>query len=313
MSVLLLVAGLILLIFGGDYLVKGASGIALRLRVQPMLVGLTVVALGTSAPELVVSVQAAFDGKPDISIGNVVGSNIANIGLILGVTVLIFPMAIRRRSLSFDWVVLMLASLAFYFLALDGLLSRSEGIMLFAGLACFIGYSIYDGRKESKAAKQAEDVEASPSQKWVWLIAFVIFGSIGLVVGAEWFLEGAETIARDFGIPDRVIAISLVAFGTSIPELSASVIAAFKKQQEISLGNIIGSNIFNLLAVLGITAGIHPISVSPDILSNDIFWMLGITFLILPLGFMGYRFRRIDGFVFLSGYVIFITLLLLSV
>lgn len=312
MTALYLVAGLVLLIFGGDYLVKGASGIALKLRVSPMLVGLTVVALGTSAPELMVSVQAALQGKPDISIGNVVGSNIANVGLILGITVLIFPMVIRRRSLTFDWVVLMIASLTFYFFAFDGMLSRVEGILLFTGLIAFIGHSIFSARKESKAAKASSNPDSKATQSWLLLVAFVILGSVGLLWGANWFLQGAETIARDFGISDRIIAISLVAFGTSIPELSASVIAAFRKQQEISLGNIIGSNIFNLLAVLGITAGIHPISVSADILSNDIFWMLGITFLILPLGLMGYRFRRIDGFIFLSGYAIFMFLLLTS-
>lgn len=308
MSALFLVAGLVVLVFGGDYLVRGASGIALRLKIEPMLVGLTVVALGTSAPELVVSVQAALDGKPDISIGNVIGSNIANIGLILGVTVLIFPMVIRRRTLTFDWLILMAASILFYVFALDGLISRIEGFLLFSCLIAFIGYSFYHGSRAKN--KVQPEIEDNNPTKWIYLILYVLLGSVGLVIGAKWFLDGAETIARNFGVSDRVIAISLVAFGTSVPELSASIIAAVKKQQEISLGNIIGSNIFNILAVLGITSIIHPVHVLQEVIDNDLIWMLGITLILLPLGLMGLKYNRIDGVIFLGVYSVFMYLLL---
>lgn len=308
MSALYLVAGLVVLVFGGDYLVRGASGMALRLKIEPMLVGLTVVALGTSAPELVVSVQAALDGKPDISIGNIIGSNIANIGLILGITVLIFPMVIRRRTLTFDWPILMAASILFFVFALDGEISRIEGVLLFTGLIAFIAYSFYHGSRAKNKVKP-ETVDENPT-KWIYLILYVLLGSLGLVIGAKWFLEGAETIARNFGVSDRVIAISLVAFGTSVPELSASIIAAVKKQQEISLGNIIGSNIFNILAVLGVTAVIHPVNVLQEVVDSDLLWMLGITFLLLPLGLMGLKYNRIDGVIFLGVYALFMSLLL---
>jgi cation:H+ antiporter len=274
-------------------------------------VGLTVVALGTSAPELVVSVQAAIAGKPDISIGNVVGSNIANIGLILGVTVLIFPMFIRRRTLTFDWLILMAASILFYIFALDGLISRFEGVLFFSGLIAFIVYSFYHGSREKN--KVEPEIENNNPTKWIYLILYVLLGSVGLVIGAKWFLEGAETIARNFGVSDRVIAISLVAFGTSVPELSASIIAAVKKQQEISLGNIIGSNIFNILAVLGITSIIHPVNVLQEVVDNDLIWMLGITLILLPLGLMGLKYNRIDGVIFLGVYSVFIYLLLFGV
>ena len=309
MEFLLIIAGLILLVFGGDYLVKGASGIALRFNMPSMLVGMTVVALGTSSPELVVSVRAALAGKPDISIGNVVGSNIANVCLILGVTTLIFPIVIRRQILKNDWVAMMVASLLFYFVALDGEISRIEGIIFFTLLAGFIAFSFF---RASKVAKEAvpDDLEETKSRGILFLILYVVLGTVGLIFGAKWFLEGAEAIARNLGVSDRVIAITLVAFGTSVPELAASVIAAFKKEDEIFLGNIIGSNLFNLLAILGITATIHPIEVSEKIISSDIFWMLATSFVLLPMGFFGKKLSRFDGLLLFSTYLIYTYILL---
>ncbi len=308
MHILLLIGGLALLIFGGDYLVKGAVGIASKLNISPMLIGMTVVALGTSAPELVVSVQAALQGKPDISIGNVVGSNIANIGLILGATVLIFPMVIQPKTLRFDWVVMILASLVFIFLGYDRELSQLDGVLLVIGLIAFIIGGIYMARKDR------DDLPINPDDRWSWwaLLAFVVFGSLGLVLGARWFLDGAETIAKDLGVPDRVIAISLIAFGTSVPELAASVIAAFKKQQEISLGNILGSNIFNILTVLGVTSIIHPIQIADEVMNNDVYWMLGFSAILLPMGLLGFKYSRFDGLVMVLGYVGFMYFLISS-
>jgi cation:H+ antiporter len=313
MALLFIVAGLILLVFGGDYLVKGASGIALKFDIPPMLVGMTVVALGTSAPELVVSIQAALAGKPDISVGNVVGSNIANVALILGLTTIIFPLAIRREVLRFDWVAMMLASIIFFLMGLDLYYGRLDGIFFIILLVGFIVYSFSKAHKNKEAQQVAlpdEVKEAPTGRSFLVLSLFVILGSAGLVVGAGWFLEGAESVARNFGISDRVIAITLVAFGTSVPELAASVIAAFKKEKDISLGNILGSNLFNLLIIIGVTSTIHPIDVSAEIMNFDIYWMLGTSFILLPMGLFGSKLSRFDGLILLSVYVIYTYILL---
>lgn len=315
MAVLLILAGLVLLVLGGNYLVKGATGLALHLQIPHMLVGMTVVALGTSAPELVVTVQAALIGKPDIAIGNVIGSNIANVALILGLTVIIFPILIKKTSLRYDWVMMMFASVAFYLCALDHQISRWEGGFFLLALFAFIAVSFRRARRNRKVDVEvgldSELAEAKEKNySLVWLIAFVVLGTLGLILGARWLLDGAEEVARHFGISDRVIAISLVAFGTSLPELAASVIAAFKKQQDISLGNIIGSNLFNILAILGVTSLIQPIDVSPEIMKSDIYWMLGTSFAILPLSIRRLRLGRIDGFLLLATYLVFMYFLL---
>lgn len=315
MATLLVLAGLVLLVWGGDFLVKGATGLALNLNIPPMLVGMTVVALGTSAPELVVTFRAALIGKPDIAIGNVVGSNIANVALILGLTVLIFPIAIKKTSLRFDWVMMMLASFAFYLCALDGEISRLEGVFFIAALVGFIMLGVRRARKnrqEGKTDTVDQELLGVKQKKYSLfrIILFVIVGIVGLVFGARLLLDGAETIARHFGVSDRVIAISLVAFGTSLPELAASVIAAFKKQEDISLGNIIGSNLFNILAILGVTSLIQPIHVSSEIMQSDIYWMLGTSAAILPLSIRRLRLGRVDGIILMSSYIVFMYFLL---
>lgn len=310
MEFVLIIAGLVLLVFGGDYLVKGASGFALKFNMPSMLVGMTVVALGTSSPELVVSVSAALAGKPDISIGNIVGSNIANVCLILGITTIIFPVLIKREILKNDWVAMMLASILFYALARDGEIARWEGILFVVLLAAFITYSFV---KAKKAAKEAlpEELATGKSKSFLVLVLYVVLGTVGLVYGARWFLEGAESIARNLGVSDRVIAITLVAFGTSVPELAASIIAAIRKEHDIFLGNIIGSNLFNILAILGITSIINPISVANEIIHSDIFWMLATSFVLLPMGFFGKRLSRFDGVILLSTYLFYVYYLLM--
>lgn len=313
MELLYIIAGLVFLVFGGDYLVKGASGLALRLDVSPMLVGLTVVSLGTSAPELIVSLSAALKGKPDIAIGNVVGSNIANVGLILGVTALIFPIAIKKRTLAFDWVVMMGASILFYVLSLDGLLGLWEGCVFLLALISYIVYSYVRERRSASPEPLPDDLDTSAAQKPYWMLFLVIAaGSVALVVGAHWLVEGAELIARNFGVSDRVIAITLVAFGTSLPELAASVIAAFKGERDISLGNIIGSNLYNLLAILGLTAIIKPVNVADRIMEVDIFWLLATSFAILPIGIIGWKIGRLGGALFILAYAAFIYLVLVG-
>lgn len=312
MEFVLIIAGLVILVFGGDFLVKGASGLALRFKVPPMLVGMTVVALGTSAPEMVVTVQAALAGKPDIAIGNVVGSNIANVALILGITVIIFPIVIKKDSLRWDWVVMMAASILFFVFALDGEISRLNGLVFLVSLTVFIWYSFYRVRRKRKREGTPHVETQTKPQRVIMSILFIVIGIVGLIFGARWFLEGAEIVARDFGVSDRVIAISLVAFGTSAPELAASVIAAFKKEQDISLGNIFGSNLFNILAILGVTSMISPIAVAPEIMDDDIYWMLATSFIILPLGIIKLRLSRWQGFLLLGSYIVFMYILLSS-
>lgn len=307
MALLWLVAGLVLLYFGGEYLVKGASALALKFQVPPTLVGMTVVAIGTSSPELMVSLQAALGDKPDISIGNVIGSNIANVGLILGLTILIFPFNIRKDSLRFDWVAMMAASILFYVLALNLTIGRIEGMVFLSALTLFIIFSFMRARYRRNKNKEPVLPMSKDAERRLWiLMIFIVMGSVALVFGARWFLAGATDIARSLGVSDRTIAVTLVAFGTSVPELAASIIAAFKREEDISLGNIVGSNLFNLLAIIGITAVVKPVTVSPDIIGSDIFWMLGTSFIILPLGLMGMRFNRVDGFILLGAYVAFI-------
>lgn len=305
MEFLYIAGGLVLLIFGGDYLVKGASGIALRLNLSPMLVGITVVALGTSAPELLVSVQAALKGKPDIALGNVVGSNIANVALILGCTALIFPIAVKKRTFQFDWVVMMGASVLIYITAINGVLSRVEGVVFLVLLVAYIVYSYARERRNPDPEIPALEVDAKSRPLYAWIL-IVVGGSIALVFGANWLVEGAELVARNFGVSDRVIAITLVAFGTSLPELAASVIAAFKGKDDISLGNIIGSNLYNLLAIIGVTVLIKPIEVSEKIMDVDIWWMMATSFAILPLGVIGMRIGRVAGSMLVFAYLLYI-------
>jgi len=311
MEFVLIIAGLVLLVFGGDYLVKGASGIALKFDMPAMLVGMTVVALGTSSPELVVSVRAALAGKPDISTGNVVGSNIANVCLILGITTIIFPVAIKKSILKNDWVAMILASLLFYAFALNGELSRWEGILFVVLLASFITFSFVKAKKTAKEAMPDEFRTGKTKGIWI-LLLYVVLGTVGLVYGAKWFLEGAESIARNLGVSDRVIAITLVAFGTSVPELAASIIAALKKEHDIFLGNIIGSNLFNILAILGITSIIHPISIADEIIQSDVFWVLATSFALLPMGLLGKRLSRFDGSILFLTYLAYVYILLFN-
>jgi len=311
MEFVLIIAGLVLLVFGGDYLVKGASGIALKFDMPAMLVGMTVVALGTSSPELVVSVRAALAGKPDISTGNVVGSNIANVCLILGITTIIFPVAIKKSILKNDWVAMILASLLFYAFALNGELSRWEGILFVVLLASFITFSFVKAKKTAKEAMPDEFRTGKTKGIWI-LLLYIVLGTVGLVYGAKWFLEGAESIARNLGVSDRVIAITLVAFGTSVPELAASIIAALKKEHDIFLGNIIGSNLFNILAILGITSIIHPISIADEIIQSDVFWVLATSFALLPMGLLGKRLSRFDGSILFLTYLAYVYILLFN-
>ncbi len=310
MNYLYFVFGLLILIFSGDFLVKGGVQIANHLKIPKLIIGLTIVSVGTSAPELFVSVDAALKGSPDLSIGNVIGSNIANIGLILGITAIILPIPTHRESSTINFPFMMGVSLLLWLLILDLKISFIDGLILSTLLIAYIILLIYRSRKKKNRTKETEQPKLP-----IWqALLFVIFASIGLYYGAELLVSSAQNIALTFGISERIIGLTIVAFGTSVPELATSVIAALKKQMDISIGNIIGSNIFNILSVLGITSLIKPINVNPAILSFDIYVMIGISallfFTMLPL--RNGKINNLKGGLLLSCYLGYIGLLFLQ-
>jgi len=299
-------AGLVLLILGGNWLLKAAVALSLKLNIPKIVIGMTVVSFATSAPELIVSIKAALDGLPDLALGNVIGSNIANLGLVLAVTVLLSGIDVNKSFYMTDWPVMMLASLLFFaFIYFDGELQQYEGIIMVALLFVFLVY-ILRFQKTAVVDEAPDDDVPLPLYKTV---LFLGLGGFGLWGGSELLIKGAVGMASAYGVSERVIGITVVSIGTSIPELAASVIAVIKKEKAISLGNLIGSNIFNLLAVMGIASIITPIRVMDEgLLSNDIFWMIGISFLILPLVFLPNKLRLgwRDGLVLLGFYLTFV-------
>ncbi|SDS29514.1 cation:H+ antiporter [Polaribacter sp. KT25b] len=308
MNFLLIIGGLVLLILGGNWLLKSAVALSLKLDIPKIVIGMTVVSFATSAPELIVSINAALIGKSDLALGNVIGSNIANLGLVLGITLLLGTMEVQKSFYKTDWPVMMIASgLLYFFLIGDNVIEQYEGVILFSFLIIFLIF-LLRFQKTAVIDELPEDDEPLPLYK---IVLFFILGGLGLWGGSELLIKGATTLATEFGVTDRVIAVTVVSIGTSIPELAASIIAVVKKEKAISLGNLIGSNIFNILAVLGITSIITPITLVDDrLLTSDIFWMLGISFIILPLVFIpkGYRLNWKDGIILLAAYCIFIYL-----
>ncbi|WP_167341609.1 calcium/sodium antiporter [Nonlabens sp. SY33080] len=312
MSILYLFLGLIALIVGGEFLVRSSVGLSLKLNLSRMIIGLTVVSFATSAPELIVSVQAALNGSPGLSLGNVIGSNVANIGLVLGVTALISSLTIEKDFFKFNWPWMVLFSILLYLCLYTGnMLERWEGLLLLGLIVLFLVLLIRRATKGNRDSQEMDE-ELQESQWWK-IIVFLTIGGLALWKGSEWLVTGAIDIAEKLDIPKSIIGISMVAVGTSVPELAASIIAALKKEKAISLGNLIGSNIFNIGSVLGITALITPINVpedAPSLMSNDIFWMLGFALILLPLAYLPkwFTLTRIKGIVLLSLYVLFIYL-----
>ena len=306
-TTLLLLAGLALLIVSGDFLVRGASSLALRIRISTLVVGLTVVAFGTSAPELFVSIRAALEGNPDISMGNVVGSNICNLALVLGVTALINPILVHNDSLKIDWPVTMGASLLLYGLMQGGIISWIEGVLFIVLLVMYITFLIRKSRKENISQQDLEnELDVTLPSQAVWKdVVYLIGGIIGLYFGSEWFVGSARTLAVYLGVTERVISITVVAVGTSLPELVTSAVAAFKKESDLAIGNLLGSNIFNILSILGITSLIKEVYVNDTIISVDMLWMLAITFVVLPMMFTQRTVSRIEGGVLLSIYCVY--------
>ncbi len=305
MAVLALLVGLLLLIKGGDWLLESAVALSLRLSIPKAVIGMTVVSFATSAPELIVSVQSALEGFSSIALGNVVGSNIANLALVLAITVIIQPIEISKVFLRIDWPMMMVASALFLlFLVYDAYLSFWEGAVMFALLISFILYLL----KNQKEGVDELDEEFE-HLSWTKTMGYLVMGGFSLWLGAETLVKGAVDLAKMMGVNERIIGISIISIGTSIPELSASIIAILRKEKAISLGNLIGSNIFNILAVMGITAMVQPFVVmDADFLTNDLIWMIGISLLLLPLMYIpnDQKFNRLNGVILLSLYIYFI-------
>ena len=303
--VLQLVAGFILLLFGGDWLVDSGVAIARRFRISPLVIGLTIVAFGTSAPELLVSTISAIEGSSGIAMGNVIGSNIANIGLILGLTALICPIVVKgMKEVTMNGLVMIAASVLLLLLSLNGKLSRIEGILLFMLILVYTIISIRNGRKNESPA--SDNMEASMRPLAAFLL--LILSCAMLSYGADLLVKGASSLASALGVSDKVIGLTVVAFGTSLPELAASVAAALKKQMDISIGNIIGSNIFNILCVLGVSCSITPITFQFSTYQRDILIMLAfaaaLLLMVQPWKKAG-KLSRLSGLVLFAGYVFY--------
>lgn len=306
LNLLLLVAGLLVLILGGDFLVRGASNIALRIHISPLVVGLTIVAFGTSAPELLISLKSALSGSPDLAMGNVVGSNICNLALVLGITTLIAPINVRPDSMKIDWPVAMGSSLLLYFASKGGYIGRIEGIIFISLLIAYTFFIVRKSRKETKSMRELEEDLDLPENAGnnVWKdVVFLIIGCVGLYFGSDWFVTGAQDLARELGVSERIIGITVLALGTSLPELVTAIVASLKKETDLALGNLMGSNIFNVLSIIGITSSITDIQVSFEIINHDMIPMLMITLLILPMMITGRQIGRFEGGILVMIYM----------
>ncbi len=309
MSILLIILGFLLLVLGGEFLVRSSVGLSFKLNLSKLVIGMTVVSFATSAPELLVSLQAALNGSEDLALGNVIGSNIANIALVLGITAIITPLVVGTDFYKMNWPAMMIFSIVLYFfLKNDLVLSRLEGIILFVGLIAFIILMIVKA-KIDKTIKVEEVDEALMETSYAKIFIWLVIGAVALYFGADFLVDGSKEIALNLGISERVIGLSVVAVGTSIPELAASIIAAKRGEKAISLGNLIGSNIFNIGSVLGLTAMIKPIQViDKGIITKDIFWMIAIAAILIPLVLLPkkYKISRLKGILLLSVYIIFL-------
>lgn len=305
LSILLFVVGLILLFLGGEGLVKGASRIARILGISPVVIGLTVVAFGTSAPEFVVGLIAALKGASDIVLGNIIGSNISNIGLILGIGALISPLVIQIRIIKVEVPIMIALSLILYGLAWSLNLGMLQGMFLFGALIAFTIYTYFGSKKEPKQIEEEfEKYAGSGNSAWKQ-VAFIVLGLAGLVIGARLVVDSAIFIARLAGVSELVISITAVAIGTSLPELSTTIVAAIRKEHDIIVGNIIGSNIFNI-GILGVVSMVHPLTVDSSLLRFEFPVMIFFSVLLLPLMITGKRVGRVEGLLLLALYAGFI-------
>lgn len=312
--------GLVILLFAGDALVKGAVNLALRVGIPALIVSLTIVAFGTSAPELLISVKAALDNVPGIAMGNVVGSNTANILLVLGVPAMIAVMHTAEHDTRKSFVVMIAASVLFIALAFRGVFDWIAGLVLLGSLALALGDMFRDTRKHKAAAAlvadgidDRDDLDelegADPDMPWWKIIVFLVLGLAGLPLGADILVDSATVIARTFGISETVIGLTLVAVGTSMPELATTVMAAIRRQADVALGNVIGSNLFNLLAIIGIASFVAPIPVDQQFLTFDLWVMLAASLLLIPFVFLRQNIGRIWGVILIVLYVAYVAMM----
>tara|TARA_Y200000002_G_scaffold342616_1_gene314624 strand:+ start:4740 stop:5681 length:942 start_codon:yes stop_codon:yes gene_type:complete len=302
---LMLFFGLVLLIIGGNLLLKSAVSLSLKFNIPKILIGMTVVSFATSAPELIVSIKSAFLGSSDLAVSNVLGSNIANIGLVLGIIILISPIQISKDIYKLDWPIMMFSAIMFYLFILDLKIERYEGLILFS----FLVISIFILIKHQSNIQPEVDLEIGQIDSVFKSISMLVFGGILLYLGSDWFVLAAIDIANYFNVSQRIIGISVVSVGTSIPELATSLVALINKEKNISIGNLIGSNIFNVFAVLGITSMLIPLNViDVDLIEFDIYVMLFFAMVILPLIFFPkkYILGRVEGIIIFGCYLFYI-------
>ena len=307
-SFAILIAGMALLLFAGDYLVRGAVALAEKLGISPLIIGLTIVALGTSAPELFVSIKAAFDDASGIAIGNVVGSNIANVLLVLGAPALIKPVACKEKGIGFSLFIMGLLTVLLMFMMMSGILTHLNGLVLLCILGVFLIWQFRSARKareEEKLADYHDEIDEVPSEN-SRIAAFILFGMIGLPIGASLTVNGAVDIARMLGVSEAVIGLTIVAIGTSLPELVTTVMAAWRGSGAVAIGNVVGSNIFNIAAILGITSIIHPLLVPGRIVYLDMWIMAAVTILLIVLALGSRPITRVGGAALLLAFVTYI-------
>jgi cation:H+ antiporter len=322
LTILLLIIGLCLLVAGAEILVRGASRLAVGIGISPVIVGLTIVAFGTSSPELAVSLQAAFTGESDLTVGNVVGSNVFNVLLILGISALIVPLTVAQRLIRIDVPIMVATSLLLLVFALDHVIARTEGVLLVLGLTLYIGFAVYESVRGNRqpdpefVAKEYEDEFGEGDTKSAGIlrdVALIVGGLALLVLGSRWLVNGATEIALDLGLSDLIVGLTIVAAGTSLPEVATSVMAAAKGERDIAVGNVVGSNIFNVLAVLGLSALLSPqvVAVSEAAVRFDIPVMTAVAIACLPVLSTG-RIVRWQGALFLGYYVAYVAYLILD-
>lgn len=310
MTYFLIIAGFALLLFGGESVVRGSVALAQRLGVSPLIVGLTIVGFGTSLPEMVVSVNAALVGSPGLAVGNVVGSNIANILLILGVAAVIAPIAVHPGAVKRDLLGMSAVTLVYVGLGMSGQIVFWQGALMLIALMSYIGFSVWhDNKSNDEVAEMHRDEAAEMGTiplRTVSIVGIIAVGLFAVVVGAEWLVTGATTLAKEFGVPEEVIGLTVVAIGTSLPELATSIVAAYRGHSDVCVGNVLGSNLFNLFGITGVTALFAPLPFSDKIIGFDLWVLLAATALIIPFMLSGRRISRFEGSILLILYVGFI-------
>lgn len=313
LTLILLLAGFVLLIGGAELLVRGAAHLAVDLGISPLVVGLTVVAFGTSAPELAVSVLSAWQGQAGIALGNVVGSNIANVLLILGLSALAAPLVVARQVVRLEVPIMVGISGLLWLLAADGRIGRLEGLLLAAGLVVYITWTVRRSRRENRREEDLPEEARGASSRRTQLLQ-ILGGLVLLGLGSKWLVDGAVSIARHFGVSELVIGLTVVAIGTSLPELATSVLASLRGQRDIAVGNVVGSNIFNILSVLGLTALVSPrgVPVPVSALHFDLPVMVAVAAACLPIFFTGHRIERWEGALFFAYYLVYTAFVVLT-